>query len=943
MSRWTLAVIVLCCLLAVGTTAFSQTTGNIRGTVSDETAAILPGATITLYSDAIIGGSRTLVTNEVGVYRFPSLPVGTYAVEIEMDGFDTYRVEDIAVQIGATATVNSTMKLGTLAETITVTGESPVVDVTESGISTSFKGEMVQELPTTRNFYDFIQMAPGMSAVYSGGTGDRTVAFGSNQQSNSWNIDGIETSAPETGSSWMDVNPDDIAEVQILGVGAPAEFGNATGAVFNVVTRKGGDTFRGGANYYYQNNALTGENVSANTLEGYGYNPFPYKRDSWWDFTGQIGGPIVREKAWFYASAQAQRDRDWQPGVNNQENGPGTYMVERLDAKGTMRLGQSNELGFMFHVDDWDSIDGGNDFTTDSAAYVERGITYGYGANLTSTLSSNTLLEFRYAGWWADDIHDSPTGSFDEPFIDYTPPGGGPPTYSGGVVYPWDYITWSQQFKAKATHYTEDFLNAQHEFKFGVQIARGDAGTAVTAGPNSTYTYHYYGYYYKVAQAPYVYGGISWDTGFFVDDTVTIGDRLTLNLGVRFDHNTGGIPDYKRLAPGEPSLFQSMNAVETDVIVPGQPDLINWNLIAPRIGFAFQPTGDGRSVIKGFFGLFYDQNVIGNWDSPAPGLPPYQIYDYDPVTGTVGDLVFETTSEDTAFHPNLRPPRSMQTTVGFDQQIGENLQLGLQYVYKQTEILVGWEILDGVYETQPFTDPFTGTEYQLLNEIEKPTLRKGNDPGNFPGSENLDYEQDYHGMSATFGKRYANNWSLMGSYTYSRSKGLIPRPWPQAQNNPFYGSTQGQDPNAYLNARGYLQADRPHMVRIQGVWRLPYDIMFSTALNFESGKPFNRQIRSNAFNQPTPNIIMASSGSEDVSVGGTLRRPTQKNVDLMFGKRFYLSERANIRADLTVYNLLNDDADTFYADLRLADPSETFIPDTWVLPRRLMFRIGFEF
>ena len=218
---------------------------------------------------------------------------------------------------------------------------------------------------------------------------------------------------------------------------------------------------------------------------------------------------------------------------------------------------------------------------------------------------------------------------------------------------PWDYITWSQQFKGKVTHYTENFLNAQHEFKFGVQVARGDAKTNVAPGPNGSYTYSYYGYYYKAIPDSLWYGGISWDTGVFLDDTVTVGNKLTLNLGVRFDHNTGGIPDYKRLAVGEPSIAIAINAVETDEIVPGQPDLINWNLISPRIGFVFDPTAQGRTAIKGFFGMFYNQNVIGNWDAPAPGLPPFQVYKYDPETDTLGDLSWETTSEDTAFPPQL--------------------------------------------------------------------------------------------------------------------------------------------------------------------------------------------------------------------------------------------------------------------------------------------------
>jgi hypothetical protein len=376
MSRRKLAVVMLCFLLTAGATAIAQTTGNIRGTVTDETGAVLPGAAVTIYSDAIIGGSRATVTNEIGVYRFPSQAVGTYAVEVTVEGFETHRVENVEVAIGRTATINVPIKLATLAESITVTSASPVVDVTQSGVSTSFKNEMVHELPTHRNFFDYIQISPGMSAIYSGtGGADRTVAFGSNQQSNSWNIDGIETSSPETGSSWLEVNPDNIEEVKIMGVGAPAEFGNAIGAVFNVVTKKGGDDFHGGTAFFFQHDSLTDTNVSTEDLEFYGYEPFPFQLDKFWDVTARIGGPVAREKAWFYASADVVRYASRQPGVDPSLFGSDLYTNERWDFKGTVRLAENHELSTMFHISDWDYISGGNPFVAESAAYVERGTT----------------------------------------------------------------------------------------------------------------------------------------------------------------------------------------------------------------------------------------------------------------------------------------------------------------------------------------------------------------------------------------------------------------------------------------------------------------------------------------------------------------------------------------------------------------------------------------
>ena len=269
---------------------------------------MLPGATVTISSDALLGGTRTTVTNESGVFRFAALSVGTYSAEVSMDGFETVRVENIDVRLNATANVPVGLQLGGVAETITVVGEAPVVDVAASDVSTSFKKEMLEELPTQRNMYDLMQVSPGMTVDVGDSQSSRVVAFGSNRQSNSWNIDGADVSGPETGSAWWDVNVDNIEEIQVMGVGAPAEYGNHTGAVLNVVTKKGGNAFHGGANLYWQHDKLTGANV---TLED---SPFTFHREKFYNVAGQLGGPIKKEHAWFYASVQTKRDASTEPG-----------------------------------------------------------------------------------------------------------------------------------------------------------------------------------------------------------------------------------------------------------------------------------------------------------------------------------------------------------------------------------------------------------------------------------------------------------------------------------------------------------------------------------------------------------------------------------------------------------------------------------------------------
>ncbi|MDE2883256.1 MAG: carboxypeptidase regulatory-like domain-containing protein [Acidobacteriota bacterium] len=939
-----LALGILILAFALPATSLAQDNGLIRGTVTDDSGAVIPGATATLLSDAIIGGSRTAVTNESGVFRFPALPAGDYAVEVSLSGFDTVRFEGVRVGITTTVTLDAVLSLSGVTETVQVVAEAPLLDVSSNASITTFNAELVEELPTERNFYDYIHISPGISQMNSGGGGDRAIAFGSNQQSNSWNIDGIETSAPETGSSWGDPNVDMIEEVEIIGIGAPAEFGNATGGTFNIVTKKGGDVFSGAGNYFHQSDALTfpeiyadagtGEPVSAGSPDA-----FAYERDDFADITLTVGGPVIRERMWFMAGGQYSRDSAWEAGNNPADATADNSENDKLSLKLTTKLTDRHEVFVNSHIEDWAFIGGSSPNVSASAAFVERGATVTFAGGLTSTLSDTTIFEARYSQWTASDIHDSPTGSFDMPFVNYD--AEPTTTYEGGIVYPWDYRTWSNQFNVKVTHYADDFLGAQHEFRFGVQIARGVAETAVAAGPNSGYQYQSGGYLYQVIQEPYRYGGISIDRAVFIDDTVTIGDRLTLNLGLRVDLNKGDIPQYDLLGvpdSGQETEFTAINAVSVSGTAPGTPNIVEWNLVSPRLGFTFRPDEEGRSAIKGFFGIHYDQNVIGNWDAPAPGVTPWQLYALND-DGTLGDLLFATTVEDLAQPDNLLAPRSYHYTAGYDREIGNNISIGVQYVHKYTERMVGWSILGGQYESVQWADPYTGAPMTLLSQTVQPTLVKGNSPGDFPGAPE-GYEQTYDGILFRFAMRDAGLWNIQGSYTYSKSHGLIPRPWYESQNNPFYGSTVGQDPNAYLNLNDgqRLQGDRPHMFRLQGVLFLPWDLILAANVNIESGKPYSRQVRaSGVTEQPAQNIIVELAGSRD-----GLEHPQLNIVDLRLGKRIDIGD-ITAKLDVYLYNALNSTASIWNQSLRLETPGEQFIPSSWVEPRRIMLLAGFVF
>ncbi|HSP06068.1 MAG TPA: carboxypeptidase regulatory-like domain-containing protein, partial [Acidobacteriota bacterium] len=388
-------------LLLAGVTWAQITTGSIRGVVSDSEGKPVPGATVTISSPSLLGGTRTTETNELGVFRFPSLPIGEYFVEATLEGFQKVQVAKVSVRLDATANVPMTMNMATKSEEVNVIGEAPLIDVQQSGLSTNYTKEILESIPTQRSFFDLMQVAPGISQSYGDSVSDRTVAFGSNQQSNSWNIDGLEATAPETGSTWLYQAPDSIQEIQIIGVGAPAEYGNHLGAVFNVVTKKGGNDVHGGASYYFQNKGLTGNNVtlppcSDSLTPGTACNDTSvgadpnFHRLQYHDFSATIGGPVKKDRLWFFGSAQTLRDNITEPG--NDPNNAFPYISDTYDSKVSGLMGQKNEWNAFYHYANWNN-GGASPYAAPTALYDERGKDHGWGGGITSTITNNFLLE----------------------------------------------------------------------------------------------------------------------------------------------------------------------------------------------------------------------------------------------------------------------------------------------------------------------------------------------------------------------------------------------------------------------------------------------------------------------------------------------------------------------------------------------------------------------
>ena len=315
-------------------------TGALIGTVKDTQGGVLPGAIVRVRSTALIGGPQIVTTNEKGQLRFPALPPGVYALDVEVKGFKRYYEEGIRIGIGATIERPLILNLKDVVESVVVEGSGSRLEARESGFETRFGPEDLKAIPTRRfSMFDFVRAAPGISPTSPGSMSTNSVsAFGSGTNENTFLIDGTNFTCPCSGEARSEPGVDFIQEVQVQSVGSSAEFGNLQGAVINVVTRQGSNRFLSDASYYGQTGALTSQPVQL-VYRNSDKAKSGYERIKYQDLATNLGGPVVRDRLWFFTGYQHLRDYDSQPGsgTSSLANSPGGSLQACNCSRATIR------------------------------------------------------------------------------------------------------------------------------------------------------------------------------------------------------------------------------------------------------------------------------------------------------------------------------------------------------------------------------------------------------------------------------------------------------------------------------------------------------------------------------------------------------------------------------------------------------------------------------
>lgn len=935
--RPVMTIVIAISMVAVYGRASAQTvTGTIFGKAADSSGAVVPGATVTVRSPQLIGGAQTRVTNEAGEFRFPAMPPGKYEVDFELAGFQTFHRAGIILEAGAAVAVDAVLQLATVQESLSVVGSSPMVDVKSSQMSEIATKELIENVPTGRTFVDVFNLMPGVVyGKYNVATTGTNSVHGGTVRNNVFSLDGVNVNDPLVAYPGTDVNLEMIEEVQITTAGMSAEFGSASGAVFNVITKSGGNTLSGQVNGYFRDRRLQSSNLT-DDLRRQGVT-VGTKLTRGTDWGGSVGGPVIRNRAWYFGNYQRlTEDRTvigLPPLVTADQN---AYF-----AKGTGQISRTNRVeGFYQYRLRYDEPFQPSVFEQDPRVWREqRQSNHTINSKWTSILSDSTFVEVR--GSYANQRRFTRFPQATE--NDYGYIDSGTSYRSGGwyreLARPGYRNT--RQVKADGTHFAPNWGIGTHDLKAGVsydwlinsEIREWLAGARVhllfNGAPDRI----------QLSNAPVNQKGRVNQLALYVQDQWTVSKRITVNLGVRTERLEGWYPQ---------GAVGGVNFPRQEF--PARHDVVNFDNIAPRLGVTFDPLGDRKTVLKATFGRYYNQVYTSEFDAAVPfafGSKVYQWIDRN------GDLVYQPGEEGTlisdstvpaigSIDPGVKQSYNQSATAGIERELLPDLSFSATFIVKKE-----YDLAETVNATLPFEQAYTPAT--LINAVTGapitiyaqkvafrglPTRRYYTNPGSAFCSFCPDLVRKYRAIELTVRKRMKDRWQLFGSYVYGRSEGNKGTGHNESQGNVF------GNPNSLVNAYGRLTLDRPHQIKVQGTYEAPFGIVTSASFTAQSGTPWGRTIRFVRANAPEV-IVVESSITVLAEPVGTQRLSMEKDLSLRAEKRFQARGRS-IGLILDVFNVFNAATVTALQDTRIdsanyAKPAEISLPRAVRLGARFAF------
>ncbi|MHB0970377.1 MAG: TonB-dependent receptor [Thermoanaerobaculia bacterium] len=863
--NWRTTVLFALLLLTLAGTSLAQAvTGSVRGTVKDAEGAVMPGVTVTAVSDALVAGRMMALTDASGVYRFPSLPIGTYTIEAELSGFNPARRAGVRVSIGTALALDLTMSLATMTESISVTAEAPVLSTVANNVATSFDTEYIETAPVARNFYRLLAAAPGVNASSTSGTSSNMLAYGgTSDDQNAFTMDGVNVASTGGGDHWLLPSIQWMEEIQIGGLGAAAEYGGYTGGVINGVTKSGGNEFSGGFEYYYQPASWVSDNT-------------PESDDDELKFTNisaSVGGRLIKDKLWFFLAGEMWNEVTTPLGAA----GTSDREIPRYLGKLTYQHNDANRFSVMAEYDKVTHDRRGiSEYTWAEASSKQYGPNFTMMLDWESLINAENFASVRLTGY--DGRDDSlPYNGFDTPaHVDY---------YN-------TEITWANQEISELNHRSLKNLDASwnlykdglfsdkdsHTFKFGGHYEIGKSSEEWRRNGGFTYyddssecdSWEAYmadplcgAYFIEYGWGEYSVDAEFTGMAFYAQDSIRF-NRLTVNAGLRYGAYDGGFSE----GYGDSSVY--------DV-----------SFIDPRIGFVYDLRGDARSAVKAHYGRYHNKMFAYLYDREASGeaaIPDMDCY-WDSDTGDFTDC-----DDPAAIRARMGEtdhPYVDEILLSFEQQIGRSILVGIDFADRQFKSNMAMINANNDYELITAEgNPITGGTLPIWNLLSEQDWVLTSDNDGY---------RDFQSVTARFDKRHADKWSLRASVVWTDMTGNM------TKNNSY--AYDWWDRNGQTNGDGRIDFSYNEWEgKLSGAYDLPFNFQASALYTYLSGWYWTPYVRISGldYNSRTGrDIYLTERGSEKLDA--------RNLVDFRLAWNAKLPQGMALTAGIEVFNVFNSD------------------------------------
>jgi hypothetical protein len=885
-----------------------QTFGELVGKVTDDQGGALPGVNVTLSGPAVMG-TPTATTGATGQYRFPAVNSGTYTLKFELAGFAPTVREGIVVPVRQTITVDAAMKLASLQETVTVSGSSPTVDVENTKVGARLDREILNSVPTSRTIFGSTTVLPGMTMTRQdpGGLNAATSTGMAAHGASNYNLNyyGVTADTPQNYGSMYYMDFGSAEEISVDTAAMGAEVGGGGGANINVIPKSGGNTVKGSAFYsitgkdYWSH--FTGSNITPE-LRAQGITDPTLRKLS--DFNGDIGGPLVKDRLWWFGSFRNYSTTDAFPGytiVNSDGSltNPFKSNLRNYTASGKYQVNKNNTVSAFWTYN--------RKFQPNRNAGVVQPNPINtlhqespknlFNANWTSVMGQNTFLEvsstYFHMHWpstWSDEFNALPANQQRSSAFNITTG-----IYIDGPEPTGERFrdAYRHQTNVGLTRYIDGFLGASHQLKTGIEqwwTPTGTDGFVIFNDTRLRYTSSADG---STCNATVKSGCIpsevyGWATPLtqktkmknfaaFVQDRATY-SRVTVNLGARFSHYDGSIPEQ---TGGGGRWFPVQNFAAVD---PGYA----WNTIAPRTGVVIKLTEDAKNVVKASYSRYYESMYTTEFNSVNPNIISTAAASIPVVYNWKGDLNGDGIVQDNELgtlkskfvpkenkiDPDLRDPKNDEIMFAFQRELASNWSLNVDWIqrwFKDQTInqdcfgLPCDQVASTVYSPTRIVQDFgpdqirnTGDDRSLTFYDVKPQY-VGKDTffhTNCGTNVTVDCTQKYRAFELSVAKRMSNRWQMQGSYVWSRLDGDLLLDYTDPNNLIDFvhrgASSTGNNPT--------ISNDQPHAFKLLGSYQAPWNIMLGANYQALSGLPYDRNL-SVAFAQGTANIKVEPRGT----------------------------------------------------------------------------------